>query len=217
MSGLSPIAGLKDVYYAQSGKLSCVIFKLQDESLCIYSPIAGLATPLHAQLTGLGGVGALLAPNHYHNKGLQDHLDGFPKAKLYCTTNAKPRLQKITGLTFLETENLMAALPAHVRFLMPEGLKTGEVWLEITQGNDIAWVVADAFTAKRLQADQYADGPEILGSFPKFGVKNAALYKSWVQKQISAQAPTLLIPCHGSPVKSPNLGAALLGQVDDTF
>ncbi|HAT86197.1 MAG TPA: hypothetical protein DCS30_09800, partial [Rhizobiales bacterium] len=139
------ITELDEVHSARSGKLSCTALHLKDGSMCLYSPVAGLEKSGKEQLNELGGVSALLAPNHYHNKGLKGHKDVFPKASLYCPEQARPRLNKITGLQFEPMEILRDNLVEGHKILEPEGLKTGEIWVEIESNQERAWVVTDAF------------------------------------------------------------------------
>ncbi len=40
---------------------------------------------------------------------------------------------------------------------------------------------------------------------PKYGVADATAYKSWLAARLSAYAPTIVVPCHGPPVKSRRL------------
>ncbi|SNZ19171.1 hypothetical protein [Cohaesibacter gelatinilyticus] len=208
------ITELDEVHSARSGKLSCTALHLKDGSMCLYSPVAGLEKSGKEQLNELGGVSALLAPNHYHNKGLKGHKDVFPKASLYCPEQARPRLNKITGLQFEPMEILRDNLVEGHKILEPEGLKTGEIWVEIESNQERAWVVTDAFSAPLLAPGQYGDTASTLGTFPRYGVKDAATFKSWVKRQLSIAAPTLLLPCHGSPVKAQDLGSQLLDLLD---
>lgn len=210
-------AGLDGVYIARSGKLSCTALALRNGGLCLYSPVAGLEKSQHKLLTELGGVSALLAPNHYHNKGLKDHANAFPDASVLCSDMAKPRLQKITGLAFEPLDILRAELPDGQTILEPAGLKTGEVWVQIESGSDIAWVVTDAFSARLLATGVYGNSATMLGTFPRYGVKDAGAFKNWVKEQVSSAKPTILLPCHGSPVKASDLGAQLVGLLDEVL
>ena len=106
----SPVDGLEDTYIGRLGKLNCFAFRLKDGSLCLYSPVAGLETAAGQSLAELGEVSMILAPNHYHNKGLAGHAAAFPNASLICSKGAEPRLKKITGLAFDPLDTLKAQL-----------------------------------------------------------------------------------------------------------
>lgn len=213
----SPVGGLDGVYIGRAGKLNCIAFRLRDGSMCLYSPVAGLETSAGDSLARLGGVSMILAPNHYHNKGLTGHTDTFPNASLVCSKNAEPRLKKITGLAFDPIDTLKSQLADNQRLLEPEGLKTGEVWVETRTQSEIAWIVTDAFSAKLHSQGVCAEAPNMLGTFPRYGVKDASVYKDWVNTQLSADRPSLLLSCHGSPVNSPDLDAQLIGLLTDTL
>ncbi len=172
------IAGLDGIYNARSGKLSCTALRLRSGGLCLYSPVAGLEKSQHAQLSKLGGASALLAPNHYHNKGLKAHMEAFPSASLLCSKSAEPRLHKITGLSFEPITKLEADLLEGQRILEPEGLKTGEVWVGIESEQERAWIVTDAFSAPLHASGQFGETASMLGTFPRYGVKDAVTFKS---------------------------------------
>lgn len=211
------VEGLEGVYSARSGNLNCFAIALNTKDLCLYSPVAALVGSDCAFPGDLGDVSVLLAPNHYHNKGLQPFSDRYPNAERVCSDAARPRLRKITGLDFASLEKLREQLPKAVKILHPEGLKTGEVWMQVQHGGTVAWIVTDAFSAERRPSGEFNTAPSMLGTFPKFGVKDASVYKSWVAQQIAAQPPTVLLPCHGSPVRNRDLGAQLLTLLDTTL
>ncbi len=216
ISAFTPINGLEGVYMARAGKLNCFALRLRDGGLCLYSPVSGMSADARDQLDQMGGVTALLAPNHYHNKGLQEHVDAYPDASLVCTTAAEPRLRKITGLSFAPLGELSAHLADGYAFLEPDGVKTGEVWVQI-KGSENAWIVTDAFSADLHPIGEYAAAPILLGTFQKYGVRDAERFKSSTLRMLDACAPTLLLSCHGSPVKAKNLNIKLSELLADTF
>lgn len=213
-SSFIQIDGLDSVYVARRGKLSCVAFRLKTGDMCLYSPISGLGSVVANEMARLGHLSVLLAPNHYHNKGLQEHVALFPQATLVASAFAANRLKKVTGLDTSDLAVLRRVLPDTAQILEPEGLKTGEVWLQMQSGAEVAWIVTDAFSAPHTKPGQFAENLTLLGTFPKYGIKDAEVYKAWVAEQISRHSPTLLIPCHGSPVRDPNMGTSLLHLLD---
>ncbi|MEP0961554.1 MAG: hypothetical protein ABJL57_09220 [Hyphomonas sp.] len=213
----SPIGEIDGVYIGRAAKLNCIAFRLQDGSLCLYSPVAGLETLERDSLEKLGGVSIILAPNHYHNKGLAGHAKAFPNASLVCSESANPRLKKITGLVFDPIDTLRSQLANNQRILEPEGLKTGEVWVEVKTQSEIALIVTDAFSAKLHSPGVFAEAPTMLGAFPRYGVKDASVFKDWANTQFSADRPTILLSCHGSPVNAPDLDAQLIGLLADAL
>ena len=168
-----PVDGLDGVYAARSGKLSCTALRLRDGGLCLYSPVAGLERTLLAQAGELGPVSALLAPNHYHNKGLAAHLEAFPNAALHCSSAAAPRLKKITGLSFGPLETLRPLLVNGHVLHEAVGLKTGEVWVLIPSPAGCALVVTDAFSSATQPPGEICERVTMLGTFPRYGVDDA--------------------------------------------
>lgn len=216
-SRFTPIDGLDGVYTARLGKLSCTALRLVDGSLCLYSPVAGLEKTLAGQANEIGAASALFAPNHYHNKGLAGHTRAFPTAVLYCSDTARPRLSKTTGLDFDASVKLNAALPTRVTMHEPDGLKTGEVWMVVNSGADCALIVTDAFGSLARPPGEFGQEATLLRGFPRYGIEDAGAYKTWASGILSETAPTILLPCHGSPVRSPDLATQLIGLLDGEF
>lgn len=210
------VDGLEGVYMARAGKLTCFALRLRDGGLCLYSPISGMSGAARAQLGGLGEVTALLAPNHYHNKGLAEHAQAFPNASLVCSFAAEPRLRKVTGLDFAPLETLRAQLDDRCALLEPTGLKTGETWVRLN-GPDGAWIVADAFSSALQKPGVYVNTVTLLKTFPKYGVKDAEEFKRWTLNLLESSVPSRLLPCHGSPIIAHNLGDQLTTLLRKSF
>lgn len=216
ISPFTPVQGLDGVYIARAGKLNCFALRLRDGGLCLYSPVSGLSADTRDQLESLGGVRALLAPNHYHNKGVQEFADAFPGASLSCTPAATARLQQITGLRFQPVSMLDAQLPDGHRLLEPDGLKTGEVWVQI-KGPLTGLIVTDAFSASLHPFGEWAVTPTLLSTFPTYGVRNAAQFKASALHLLESVNPTILLSCHGSPVRAENLHDQLTDLLSGQF
>jgi len=92
-------------------------------------------------------------------------------------------------------------LPPNVQLLELEGLKTGEVWLEITADEGLAWIVCDCFSSEGSEGI-------MLATFPKFGIRDRAVYRNWMTSQIDRRPPTTLVSWHGLPVIRPDLGTS---------
>ena len=193
------------IYVSHSGKLWSTAIRLKGDKLCIYSPLPNFNDDALSSLNALGSVGFILAPNHYHHRGIAGITEQFPKAKLVCSMQAKNRLEKITEQKFDSVSNFSKSLPARIRLLEPQGLKTGEVWLEFKTKNQRIWVVADAFDSKPADAQPYEASLSMLRTFPSYGIDDAESYRSWLKKEISKRPPTVIVPCHGPPVKSRHL------------
>lgn len=199
------VTGHDGVWCAQTRSLRCTALRLRDGSICLYSPVAGLKPATRDSLTALGPVTFLLAPNHYHNKGLAEYAAAFPDAALVCSGRAQPRLEQQTGLSFDSVQTLERMLPDDCEILTPEGLKNGEVWLAMRSERALAWILCDAFTGSAGNADGIATQIEQLRTFPRYGIADEPAYSAWVQAALSRQAPGLIIPCHGSIVRSDTL------------
>lgn len=156
------------IWSADRGSLRCSAIRLQDGSLCLYSPVSGLGDAARASLEAIGEVSFLLAPNHYHHKGLAEYARVFPQASRVCSDAARPRLRAQTELTFDGLQDLARRLPEGCELAEPRGLKTGEVWLDLSVADQRIWVVTDAFKGPARSSDE--GRIELLGTFPRYGI-----------------------------------------------
>ena len=198
------ISDFKHLKEAQRGSLRCVSLKLRNGDICLYSPVRGLASAA-ASLVPPGRIAFLLAPNHYHNAGLAEHLQQYPQAQLCASDAAAPRLRLVTGLRPRGLGACAEALGPQSSILEPAGLKTGEVWLKVSDKGNVAWVVTDAFCGAKEPPGTVVDTPQILGTFPSFGIADRAIYLAWARQQLARDQPTTIIPCHGALVRDPML------------
>ncbi|MET1415938.1 hypothetical protein ABVF61_26955 [Roseibium sp. HPY-6] len=201
---LERVEGHDTLWTVRKGNLRCTIVGLPDGSVCLYSPVektGGIVAETH-------DVRFLLAPNHYHNKAVSEHVQLFGEARLVCTDAARPRLDKITGQRFEPLSSLADALPDNVEFAEPEGLKTGELWLIVRTGNELAWIVTDAFCGLQDNENEAAH-PGFLKTFPKYGLKDKARFSDWVRERLEEESPTMIIPCHGEIVRGTSLRTEL--------
>jgi len=218
LSVFTGLEGVENVYTAENGNLRCMAIALRDGSVCIFSPVQGLNEAAVESLARIGAVRFLLAPNHYHNKALKEYADVFPKAQLCAPDGAIPRLQKITGQRLDNLDGVKALLEKHSDFIEPEGLKTGEVWLRIKAKSLTAWLVVDAFCGSKIEAGKtHADTPELLKTFPSFGVGQKDAFVSWVNDQIGRDQPGVVVPCHGSIIRAEDLAKKLKKLISDNF
>ena len=205
LSVFEKIDGPHEIFTARKGDLRCSAIRLETGGLVLFSPVQGLGEEAIASLQELGQVEYLLAPNHYHNKGLQEYQEAFPAACLCAPAGAMACLEQKTGLVFEGLERLTHLLSRGVSVLEPSGLKTGEIWISVDNRKHRTWFVVDAFSGPKGQKGAVADTPEVLGTFPRMGVADRTLYREWAEKQLAADNPELLVPCHGAVVRSAEL------------
>lgn len=218
LSSFEKLGGLDGVSAATKSTLRCTAFNLEDGRLCLFSPVAGLGDAAQQSLHDLGEVAFLLAPNHYHNKGIAEYGDAYPDAILCAPDAAIPRLENITGRTLDSLDALTTLLGDRFTILKPDGLKTGEIWLRAEAGGDVTWFVVDAFSGTGKSANNIpVTEPGLLKAFPNFGVANKSLYRSWVEDRIKADRPKCIVPCHGAIMQAPDLPDKLLNLMAQTF
>jgi len=202
------------LWSAQKGSLRCTTIRLRDGSLCLYRPVLGLNDVARRSIAGLGNVAYLLAPNHYHNKGLVEYTEAFPEAALVCSERAKPRLEKQTGLSFSGLKSLIALLPDGCALVEPDGLKTGEVWLTQATEEGTVWVVCDAFKGATGGVGTESTDIELLGTFPTYGIQDKGVYSMFVKAKLNELPPTVIVPCHGAIVRRENLATSVMSLLE---
>jgi hypothetical protein len=218
LSAFVPLPECAGIFVATRGNLRCTAIVLRNGGICLYSPVARLNDASRASLDALGHVTHLFEPNHYHNLGAAEYAAAFPRAALCASLKAMPRLQKVTGLTFTDLADLAARLPPHLSFVEPEGLRTGEVWLRSKTASLTAWFVVDAIAgASMAGGTSRCDRPELLKTFPRFGVRDKKAYADWFARQLAADQPQLVVPCHGSIISAPDLPQKLKKLQDEVF
>jgi hypothetical protein len=213
LSSFSPLMGVEHVWIAQTSSLRCTALTLKDGSLCLYSPVSGLSLDALASLKSLGEVSYILASNHYHNKGLVEYGQTFPAAKLICSSKARPRLEKQTGLEFGAFEDLKQSLLPNMMLVEPEGLKTGEIWMSAACDIHRIWIVTDAFRGKGKCNTVSSNDVELLGTFPKFGIGDLSQYAKWLATQVKGDRPDIIVPCHGSVATGLDIASQALSLV----
>ena len=215
LSTFSSVGNSTICWSAENGSLRCTAVRLRTGGLCLYSPVPGLLGEALDSLNALGCVEFLLAPNHYHHKGINEYAERFPEAKLACSNRARPRLEKQTGQTFSSITDLASDLADCSRILEPEGLKTGEVWIEIDTGSERLWVVTDAFRGPK-ESRGYGDRPRrTAGYIPEIRYRQPGpVSRVGLYPDRSCAPPTMIVPCHGSITTSPSIGAEALALIE---
>jgi len=211
LSTFKKFDNLNNVFSARRDELRCTAIRLQTGGLCLFSPVQGLCEEAISSLASLGDVEFLLAPNHYHTKGLKEYAQAFPKAYVCAPVQAHARLEKITSLRFEDLTGLQAELLPSMGIVAPLGLKTGEIWITANNRHHKAWIVVDAFAGPKGKQEDLASAPEILGSFPRMGIANRTLYLDWLEQKIQTDNPTMIVPCHGSVLHNSRMEKCLRG------
>jgi hypothetical protein len=218
LSLFEPLEELDGIYIAHKSSLRCTAIKLTDGSLCLFSPVLGLNDQAKESLLALGDVSYLLAPNHYHNKGLLEYSMAFPNAIVCAPENAQARLTKMTGLTFASLEPLRNMLPPEISIIKPYGLKNGEIWLQYKTNIVTSWFVVDAFGGvKMTDTSVRTNKLDYLKTFPNFGIKNKPEYRDWLLKILDTQAPSMIVPCHGAIMTNDTLSTDISTLIVELF
>lgn len=200
--------------------LRCFARRLPGGGSLVVSPVKGLDDEIHQGLAAVGSPRLLLAPNHFHHLGLPEWIDRHREAVTIASERALPRLRRQQPL--VRFEPLAAGeplLPAGLSFLVPEGTKTGEVWLRIAAPKGVAWVVSDAFfnvlrpvgglTGWLLRATGTAPGLRIGETFRFLALADRRRFAAWTLERLAADRPVTLVVGHGEPLTGVDLADRL--------
>ncbi|NUP06132.1 MAG: hypothetical protein HOW73_08750 [Polyangiaceae bacterium] len=197
---------------------------LSDGSLCVMSPTRAIDP---ASPTSLGReVRVLFAPNHFHYLGVPTWKVAHPDAHVVAGDVAKKRLEgKLSPLALGEAAMLRERLPASITWLEPEGTRNGEVWLEISHGDQIAWLVCDAFfnvpaspkgfMGWALRAIETVPGLKLGTTWKYLALADRGRYKGWLLERLATKPPTMLVFSHGDTLVDEQLGQRLASIVEE--
>jgi hypothetical protein len=200
--------------------LRMVCLRLESNDLLIYSPLPSMTDEGFESLNRLGRVTAIVEPNHFHNLGVSLFTSKYPEAKLYCSRQAKARLEKVTRQGFSDIALLKQHMPSGWEFIVPDGLKTGETWL---MGNGTLLIVCDSFfNMPTIKAGLFGwvirltgggPGLRISNVFRLIAQRNRGVYRSSVETILGKFKPTTLVPSHGEILSDLNLSRRLLDLI----
>lgn len=205
LSEFKAVDGSTSLYTATKNNLRCTAVQLKTGGLCLYSPVSGLGEEAKESLAALGKVRYLLAPNSYHNGGLVEYSQAYPKAHLVASKEAHVRLTDRTGLGFKGLTSLLKALPDGFTLEQPDGLKNGEVWLVAPYQTGHLWHVVDAFAGQKLVEGPTCKVARMPKVFPSFAISDRKIYAKEALRILKSYPPRVLLPCHGAIVKAPKL------------
>lgn len=193
--------------------LRAIAVALQDNRVCVYSPVPHAGTEAMEQLRNMGEP-ILLAPNAYHTLGLPAHARTFERAAIVASSQAFNRIKNKTKLPIQDLRLLEAYLPLHVSILQPPELRSGEVWLSIREQDRRTWVIGDAFlNFPRLPTSPLGFALKLLRMGPglaisatfRFLLTDRRIYRDWLLEKVAEEKPTTLIPCHGEVLRDDTL------------
>ena len=173
------------------------------------APCAASARRRTPRWRRLGRPAWLVAPNHYHHLGIDEHARAHAGVAIVATPRAAPRVSAMGKRPIEDEAPLRAALPPHASLLVPPGTRNGEWWLSVASPRGRAWIVGDAFfnlprtprsaTGLLLKALAISPGLRIGTSF-LWLLHDRPAYRAWLLAKLAEERPTVLVPCHGDVV-----------------
>ncbi len=193
------------------GTANSLAAELRDETWLVVSPPSGAPAFVYDALDQQGGVSALVAPNAYHNKGQPAWRARFPRAVSYAPTGAHARLSnKTPGVEYRPIEELAQKLwPARV--LLPDGMKSPDIMLQIPTEAGLIWWMGDQFSNSGVSDQMWL--LRLLAGFAGSGlgyrcnskpelvyVRDRAAWLGSIRAALEELPPAVVVPAHGDPV-----------------
>jgi hypothetical protein len=187
---------------------------LRNGGLLVHSP-TWLGPATFGRVEALGRPEVLLAPNHFHHLSLHRFRERYPDALAVATEAALPRLVRRGHVGLRTPEAAEPLLPEGTRFLVPPGLRTGEVWLSVPEPDGRTLLVCDAFfNVERpvrglhglvLRALGVTPGLVLPRPFEWLAVRERGVYGRWVLRTLEEERPWRLRVSHGEPADGADL------------
>lgn len=177
--------------------------------LLIHSPTWIDENTLH-HIEHLGTPRVLFAPNHYHHLHLARYRERFPGAVVTASRQAMLRLARKDHLGICPVNDL--ALPPGMKWIEPEGLRTGEVWISLRNAQGATWIVCDAFfnhvgplrigvESMFLRCTRAVPGLCLGDSFKVLAIADKARYRRCLDRLLEEERPTRIIFSHGDALE----------------
>jgi hypothetical protein len=184
------------------------VVPLERGELLIHSPTT-IDDDTLARIDAMGTPRILFAPNHFHHLGLGRYRVRFPDSIVAASSGAIPRLRSRGHQGIRPLEDV--ALPAGMRWLVPEGTKSGEAWLAIDGEGGPTWIVCDAFFNEPspvrglegtfLRLGKISPGLCLGATFKLLCLRDSAQYGAWVLAALDREKPRRLLFSHGEPLE----------------
>jgi hypothetical protein len=191
-------------------ELNMYVVKLDDGSTLLYGPVRLPSTTLDA-VEAIGKPSILLAPNHFHNLGIQPWRERFPDITTVAGTTALPRLAK-KGHVAKPLSEVRSRVGSSVAIVECEGVRNGETWLCVRSGNESTLVVCDAFfhltgpfafpTSLIMSVTRTGPGLQFGRTFRWLAIHDVARYKAWALAYLRDHSSiTRVVFSHGEPLE----------------
>jgi hypothetical protein len=183
-----------------------------DGGVVVISPSANPTPELFVDLEGRGPVKALLAPNAVHTMGIAPWKARYPDVPIFAPAQSIPRIEKTAKVGGIRPLAEAAKLVGdRVELLDMPYYKSGEVLVRWRTEGGWAWFLTDvALAFPELPKGPFGVAMKWTKSGPGlrrnaisgfFAVKDKQALYAWIREQSEKTPPSLVVPCHGEPVK----------------
>lgn len=192
------------------------------EGLIVLSPPARPKEEAFTELERHGKVRALVASNAFHHLGLPAWKKRYPDATIFAPAQGVARVEKRTKLSGVRPIAEAASLLApNVELVDMPHYRTGEILARIKTETDLIWFITDlifnlpalpkAFPIHQIfKWTNSGPGFKLNGVGTVFMVRDRPALYRWMRREVEKAPPTLVLPCHGPPVRMDPPGQLLL-------
>jgi len=205
---------------------NCFVARMADGQLLAISPGCNMPEAAIREIGRYGQVGALLANNGMHWKGLEEWKARFPRARVFAAADAAHRIRKQTSNAprFEPLANLNPLLGDTIIVVDMPASRIGETWTVVRRRNGAVWFASDLLTNMPALA-----GPmpmrwlfRLTNSGPGFRIFNLALMMTaHDRKRMLSQLlagltrfpPAVIVPSHGDVLHGPGVRETARGLI----
>lgn len=205
---------------------NCFIARMAHGQLLVISPGCNMPEAAIGEIGRYGQVGALLANNGMHWKGLEEWKARFPRARVFASADAAHRIRKQNPNTprFEPLGALMPLLGDTIIVTEMPASRIGETWTVVRRRQGAVWFASDLLTnMPRLVGPLPARWLfRLTGSAPGFRIFNLALMmRTHDRKRMLSQLlagltrfpPAVIVPSHGDVLHGPGVMETARGLV----
>lgn len=192
------------------------------EGFIVLSPPSRPKDECFAELEKHGKVRALVASNGFHHLGLPAWKKRYPDAPVFAPAQSVARVEKHSKIQGIRpVAEAASLLPAGVELVDMPHYRTGEILARIQTEKGLLWYVTDLifnmlelpkmFPIRQIfKWTNSAPGFKLNRVGTRFMVKDWKALLRWMRAEVEKAPPSLVLPCHGAPLKLDPPGKQLL-------
>lgn len=197
---------------------NCLVARMADNNLLVISPACNMTDAAFETLQRLGHVGAIVANNGMHHRGLAEWTARFPYASVHAPGAAMVRIrERSPGVgSILPFERLTGRLRGRIHLIEAPFTRCGESVAIIRIRRGWTWFASDLLVnLARIEAPlpirllfrltRSGPGYRIFNLAMKQTIKDRTAVLTWLSAELTQRPPVVIVPSHGPFLDRPGL------------